>query len=196
MYHEKLPNQKWMAHPQFPNGEVLYLRGEERANLKNKELSLKIVEQRLENDWSIDEALTLNKNYVKVDGRIYYYYENSKREEYILLEDMERAEVDHNINARTVGKRLNQGMSVNEALTKPLSAKALRDYERDLDMSLMNTLIKRDEQQQAMRVQEIKIEREKEVKPHLYNGTPQVHHRSDYCQYLMDNDIFPKKVAK
>ena len=37
-------------------------------------------------------------------------------------------------------------------------------------------------------------EKQKEERPWLYDGTPQVHTRSKYVADLMKNDIFPKVV--
>ncbi|RIM92663.1 hypothetical protein BU100_10755 [Staphylococcus xylosus] len=35
-----------------------------------------------------------------------------------------------------------------------------------------------------------------ERKPWLYDGTPQVHPRSQYVQDMMVNDIYPKRVIR
>ncbi|EJD87833.1 hypothetical protein HMPREF9990_08455 [Staphylococcus epidermidis NIHLM061] len=46
----------------------------------------------------------------------------------------------------------------------------------------------------------VRLERQKELdlrrkKPHLFE-VPQVHSRSEWCTYLMENDIFPRKAVR
>ncbi|WP_287175166.1 SA1788 family PVL leukocidin-associated protein [Staphylococcus sp.] len=50
------------------------------------------------------------------------------------------------------------------------------------------------------RMRLVRLERQKELnlrrkKPHLFE-VPQVHSRSEWCNYLMENDIFPRKVVR
>ena len=45
------------------------------------------------------------------------------------------------------------------------------------------------------RIQRRRMEELKRKKPHLFT-VPQKHGRGKWCSHLMENDIFPKKVAR
>ncbi|MDU7278882.1 SA1788 family PVL leukocidin-associated protein, partial [Staphylococcus sp.] len=45
------------------------------------------------------------------------------------------------------------------------------------------------------RMEQRRLQELKRKKPHLFT-VPQKHSRSEWCKYLMENDIFPRKVVR
>lgn len=47
-------------------------------------------------------------------------------------------------------------------------------------------------QNQQTQKESLALQRKKQNRPWLFDGTPQKHNRGKWCKYLMSNDIFPK----
>lgn len=184
MYKETLQNGVTRLHPIRKDGSVLMIHEGKRDQItKGLGLPISFIEQRLQDGWSDERALSLGRNYVMKDGHIFYLYNRKGREVYISLEDMERAEVDWGITTTTVGKRLGKGHSVEKALTTP--------RKEDLHFFGMREYMKKQEKIRSERaVSQMREQKYRERKPHLYDGTPQQHTFNEYAQYLADSYKF------
>ena len=73
---------------------------------------------------------------------------------------------------------------------------AIDDTEILKDRQLKNMRLQARKAERSRELKEMyRIERDKERRPHMYDGTKQQHSRGAWCEYLMENDKFPK-VAK
>lgn len=120
-----------------------------------------------------------------------YYVVRTKEQKYLLpVEDVHEAEYTGTPWKLIVRRIKYSGYSPEEAL--------FEDYnEQDTEMKERKRLSQL-EHEDRMRL--VRLERQKELdlrrkKPHLFN-VPQKHSRSEWCTYLMENDISPRKVVR
>lgn len=179
--------------PQRPDGSAIWLTKEEKRHYGNLNISSRIIEERLQEGWGEDDATTLSTNYVMHNGRIHYLYNRKGKEIYVSLEDMKKADLELALDAKAIAVRLGKGYSVEDALTRPLDRRYVSSYQ--LLGDTFNTWKALDAKRAREAVKELRERKLKEDKPHLFDGTPQQHSRGAWCEYLMENDIFPK-VAK
>ncbi|MHC0478870.1 SA1788 family PVL leukocidin-associated protein [Staphylococcus capitis] len=96
-----------------------------------------------------------------------------------ILENMELI----GIKEHTVKNRLSSGWGFDDAIQAPIGTTRAEWSERKA-LKLKAEKLKQSEN-----------ERLKRKKPHLFT-VPQKHPRGKWCKHLMENDIFPKKVAR
>ena len=178
--------------PQRPDGSAIWLTKEEKRHCGNLNISSRIIEERLQEGWGEDDATTLSTNYVMHNGRIHYLYNRKGKEIYVSLEDMKKADLELALDAKSIAVRLGKGYSVEDALTRPLDRRYVSSYQ--LLGDTFNTWKALDAKRAREAVKELRERKLKEDKPHLFDGTPQQHSRGAWCEYLMQNDIFPKVV--
>lgn len=179
--------------PQRPDGSAIWLTKEEKRHCGNLNISSRIIEERLQDGWGEDDATTLSTNYVMHNGRIHYLYNRKGKEIYVSLADMKKADLELALDAKSIAVRLGKGYSVEDALTRPLDRRYVSSYQ--LLGDTFNTWKALDAKRAREAVKELRERKLKEDKPHLFDGTPQQHSRGAWCEYLMENDKFPK-VAK
>lgn len=192
MYKELDKDGYVRAHPTRPDGSVVWIEDNERRYiLQLLGNTIALMDKRLEEGWSAEQAKYLTPNYVMIDGIIYYLYNRKGYEVYIPLEDIERAEVDLGLQTKTICHRIGKGYSLHEALTKPIK----RSWQDEPSITDMMSNLKAKEQKRSREaIKQMKERKYREEKPHLYDGTPQKHSLGNYTKYLMENDIFPKVV--
>lgn len=192
MIYIKDENEEGHWCPQRPDGSAIWLTKEEKRHCGNLNISSRIIEERLQEGWGEDDATTLSTNYVMHNGRIHYLYNRKGKEIYVSLEDMKKADLELALDAKSIAVRLGKGYSVEDALTRPLDRRYVSSYQ--LLGDTFNTWKALDAKRAREAVKELRERKLKEDKPHLFDGTPQQHSRGAWCEYLMQNDIFPKVV--
>ena len=106
--------------------------------------------------------------------------------EYDIMGENLKCMEENGLSKTYVSRRLLHGWTLNEACKVPKHIR-LEDYREEQKIKQM------DAQERRVRTQ-IKKNKHKEEHPWLYDGTPQVHPRSEYVANLMTYDAFPKVV--
>ncbi|MET9551205.1 SA1788 family PVL leukocidin-associated protein, partial [Streptomyces sp. NPDC006627] len=94
---------------------------------------------------------------------------------------------EENIQLANVRTRLVDGWYLEDAVEAPVGMR------RKEWLILKKDVVKKETLKEKL--ERYRTERLKRNKPHLFN-VPQKHSRGKWCEYLMENDIFPKKVAR
>lgn len=188
MHYERRNGLSPKPYPTTAKGKIVWLNESERKELVNMHVTLETVDQRLNEGWTVEQAISLNQKYVTYDNEIHYFFKKGNRIEYIPLAEMEKAEIDRGIAQRTIAKRLNQGMTVRDALTLVPITTEYKSIERDVQEQQSKLRQKAIEKQE--RVKRQKLARKRANKPHLYDGTPQKHTFGKYAQYLTESYTF------
>ncbi|MBE9439722.1 hypothetical protein IM146_04910 [Staphylococcus epidermidis] len=134
--------------------------------------------------------LAKNRTIEFKNNRLYYVVKTEEKKHLLPVEDVHEAEYTGTPWKLIVRRIKYSGYSPEEAL--------FEDYnEQDTEMKERKRLSQL-EHEDRMRL--VRLERQKELdlrrkKPHLFN-VPQKHSRSEWCTYLMENDIFPRKVVR
>jgi len=134
--------------------------------------------------------LARNRTIEFKNNRLYYVVRTKKQKHLLPVEDVHEAEYTGTPWKLIVRRIKYSGYSPDKAL--------FEDYnEQDTEMKERKRLSQL-EHEDRMRL--VRLERQKELdlrrkKPHLFN-VPQKHSRSEWCTYLMENDIFPRKVVR
>ena len=134
--------------------------------------------------------LAKNRTIEFKNNKLYYVVKTEKQKHLLPVEDVHEAEYTGTPWKLIVRRIKYSGYSPEEAL--------FEDYnEKDTEMKERKRLSQL-EHEDRMRL--VRLERQKELdlrrkKPHLFN-VPQKHSRSEWCTYLMENDIFPRKVVR
>lgn len=93
---------------------------------------------------------------------------------------------EENIQLANVRTRLVDGWYLEDAVEAPIGMRRKEWLNLKEDVVGEETL--------KEKLERYRTERLKRNKPHLFN-VPQKHSRGKWCKYLMENDIFPKKVV-
>ena len=114
------------------------------------------------------------------------------KQTFVMTEKDEMKMEESGINMFSLRQRINKGWDFYDAIEAPVGMRrkewnALKRMEQLEEMREVESL--------KERIQRRRMEELRRKKPHLFN-VPQKHTRSDYCSYLMENDIFPKKVVR
>lgn len=114
------------------------------------------------------------------------------KQTFVVTEKDEMKMEESGVNMYGVRQRIKKGWAYNDAIEAPVGMrskewKALKRMERLSEIE-ENLSLKE-------RLQRRRMETLKRKKPHLFN-VPQKHPRGKWCKHLMENDIFPKKVAR
>ena len=113
------------------------------------------------------------------------------KQTFVMTEKDEMKMKESGVNMYGVRQRIKKGWDFYDAIEEPVGMRrkewnALKRMEQLEEMREVESL--------KERIQRRRMEELRRKKPHLFN-VPQKHTRSDYCSYLMENDIFPKKVV-
>lgn len=168
----------------YHNGNLYELSREELYALKNKNLSIPIIEQRLRDGWSYEQATTLNASYVMKNGIICFMKALPDVTLYIPLNVMQ----EHSIQYYRIEKHYKDGYFLDEIIGDDFEY--FVEYNSRTKYDLANEDVKR-----KKRAERLKREKEMKKRPWLYDGTPQPPYARDkYTQYLMQTSIYPKAV--
>lgn len=134
--------------------------------------------------------LAKNRTIEFKNNRLYYVVKTEKQKHLLPVEDVHEAEYTGTPWNLIVRRIKYSGYSPEEALFKDYNEQDTETKERKRLSQL--------EHEDRMRL--VRLERQKELdlrrkKPHLFE-VPQKHSRSEWCTYLMENDIFPRKVVR
>ncbi|MBM0873576.1 SA1788 family PVL leukocidin-associated protein [Staphylococcus epidermidis] len=134
--------------------------------------------------------LAKNRTIEFKNNRLYYVVKTEKQKHLLPVEDVHEAEYTGTPWKLIVRRIKYSGYSPEEALFEEYNEQDTEAKERKKLYQL--------EHEDRMRL--VRLERQKELnlrrkKPHLFE-VPQVHSRSEWCNYLMENDIFPRKVVR
>lgn len=134
--------------------------------------------------------LARNRTVEFKNNRLYYVVKTEEQKHLLPVEDVHEAEYTGTPWKLIVRRIKYSGYSPEEALFEEYNEQDTEAKERKQLSQL--------EHEDRMRL--VRLERQKELnlrrkKPHLFE-VPQVHSRSEWCNYLMENDIFPRKVVR
>lgn len=134
--------------------------------------------------------LAKNRTIEFKNNRLYYVVKTEEQKHLLPVEDVHEAEYTGTPWKLIVRRIKYSGYSPEEALFEEYN-------EQDTEMKERKRLSQL-EHEDRMRL--VRLERQKELdlrrkKPHLFE-VPQRHSRSEWCTYLMENDIFPRKVVR
>lgn len=134
--------------------------------------------------------LAKNRTIEFKNNRLYYVVKTGEQKHLLPIEDVHEAEYTGTPWKLIVRRIKYFGYSPEEALFEKYNEQDTEAKERKQLSQL--------EHEDRMRL--VRLERQKEInlrrkKPHLFE-VPQVHSRSEWCNYLMENDIFPRKVVR
>lgn len=169
----------------------------------NKGLTLAQVQNRVDTGWDFFDAVELGKNYVLMDGDICLRYDDHVRTLYIPLFMVDKLGLRHN-GTRQLTYNLSTGKSLKNAVSnmfggifdRKLAAElaAIDDTEILKDRQLKNMRLQARKAERRREIKEMyRIERDKERRPHMYDGTNQQHSFGEYAQYLADSYTFKCK---
>lgn len=134
--------------------------------------------------------LAKNRTIEFKNNRLYYVVKTEEQKHLLPVEDVHEAEYTGTPWKLIVRRIKYSGYSPEEALFEEYNEQDTEAKERKQLSQL--------EHEDRMRL--VRLERQKELnlrrkKPHLFE-VPQVHSRSEWCNYIMENDIFPRKVVR
>lgn len=134
--------------------------------------------------------LAKNRTIEFKNNRLYYVVKTEEQKHLLPVEDVHEAEYTGTPWKLIVRRIKYSGYSPEEALFEEYNEQDTEAKERKQLSQL--------EHEDRMRL--VRLERQKELnlrrkKPHLFE-VPQVHSRSEWCNYLMENDIFPRRVVR
>lgn len=134
--------------------------------------------------------LAKNRTIEFKNNRLYYVVKTEEQKHLLPVEDVHEAEYTGTPWKLIVRRIKYSGYIPEEALFEEYNEQDTEAKERKKLYQL--------EHEDRMRL--VRLERQKELnlrrkKPHLFE-VPQVHSRSEWCNYLMENDIFPRKVVR
>lgn len=134
--------------------------------------------------------LAKNRTIEFKNNRLYYVVKTEEQKHLLPVEDVHEAEYTGTPWKLIVRRIKYSGYSPEEALFEEYNEQDTEAKERKQLSQL--------EHEDRMRL--VRLERQKELnlrrkKPHLFEVS-QVHSRSEWCTYLMENDIFPRKVVR
>ncbi|MEV7495797.1 SA1788 family PVL leukocidin-associated protein [Streptomyces anulatus] len=134
--------------------------------------------------------LARNRTVEFKNNKLYYVVRTKEQKHLLPVEDVHEAEYTGTPWKLIVRRIKYSGYSPEEALFEDYNEQDTETKERKRLSQL--------EHEDRMRL--VRLERQKELdlrrkKPHLFE-VPQRHSRSEWCTYLMENDIFPRKVVR
>ncbi|MDW4207226.1 SA1788 family PVL leukocidin-associated protein [Staphylococcus saprophyticus] len=113
-----------------------------------------------------------------------------KGKEYPLTKEMKIQLQKNKVSMALLCRRIELGWSLYESVNVPvgLKIKEFRENEQNRKVTCV-------EHNKKLHILVLEEKQKREKKPWLYDGTPQVHPRSQYVQDMMVNDIYPKNVS-
>ena len=189
----------------YDNGTERQLTREQAEVIWSNGLTLSQVQNRVDTGWDFFDAVDLGKNYVLMDGDICLKYDDDIRTLYIPLFMINRLGIRPN-NTCKLTHNLSLGKSLKNAVSnmfggltdRKLAAElaAIDDTEilKDRELKKMRKRARQEERRREIK-EAYKLERDKERRPHMYDGTKQQHSFGEYAQYLADSYTFKCKEA-
>lgn len=171
------------------NGETVYPTEEEKTVFRRQNLNSKIVQERLDNGWDYELAISLSKiNYTTLNDEIVFQMQ-IQGNTYSIPYDEYLDLCEEGITGKKIRLWIDNGKDLYSLV--PEGTLVYINGVLHEKANLINAYY--DEYQRQARARNRQKERERLKKPWLYE-VPQVHGRSKYCQYLMETSIFPKAV--
>lgn len=112
-----------------------------------------------------------------------------KGKEYPLTNEIKRQLRKNGISMPLLCGRIAKGWTLYEAVNAPIGTK-IKTF-RESEQKRKEACIEYNKNLHTLLLEE---KQKRERRPWLYDGTPQLHPRSQYVQDMMENDVFPKKV--
>lgn len=168
------------------DGKPYRMNAKESRMRGNKKISTNEIQNRLDLGMSMTQALSYSRKYAAKFGTLCYIVEGDEVFYYIPLKDVERL-TENGISMRSVSRRIDVVEDISELLLEDTTV-----YEEhcDYDQSLYDELLKK---KQEKAINKMRDDKHRELKPHLYDGTPQAHEFGEYAQYLIDSYTFKCK---
>lgn len=114
-----------------------------------------------------------------------------KDKEYPLTNDIKKKLRKNGISMPLLCGRIAKGWTLYEAVNAPIGTK-IKTF-RESEQKRKEACIEHNKNLHTLLLEE---KQKRERKPWLYDGTPQVHPRSQYVKDMMVNDIYPKRVIR
>lgn len=163
--------------------QVIELTDEQKKILKTNHISAELVQERLNDNWTLEQAISLRSNFVQKFGGIHWCYASPDETIYIPLDVKEQI----NLQKYRLRQNLIKGMSFEEIFQDDFMYVVEENTATEYDLAL------KDLERQRI-AEELRAERERKTKPWLYDGTPQCVKPSKWYKHLAENDIFIKVV--
>ncbi len=164
------------------DGREIVLTNKQRAEMRVKQLSLALVQQRINEGWTLKQALKYNSTYVTKNNEICWMIPMIEMSFYIPVREKERINV---VGAR-ITERVKKGEWIDEILGDI-------DYYVEYNGRTHYDLAT-DDIERKLEAEKLEEERKKRLKPWLYDGTPQAVKPSEWFKYLCENDLMKKAV--
>jgi len=164
----------------YIDGRPYRLTPNQMAKRNSNKISTNELQNRLDLGLTVDEALKIGRNYVTKFGEICYQFDDIDVSYYIPIGELK----EQDINISVVTRGINQGYDIVELVPDGTTVfEESPEYDSMQNQRLAE--IKRQE-----KIEEYKRAKYRENKPHLFDGTPQVHKFGEYAQYLADSYSF------
>lgn len=183
---DELVKPVWQKDVYQIDGKPYRMTAKESNMRVNKKISTNEIQNRLNLGMSMTQALSYSRKYAAKFGTLCYEVEGDEVFYYIPLEDVEGL-AENGISMRSVSRRIDVVEDISELL---LENTTVYEEHSDYDQSLNDELLKKKQEKAINKMRDAK---HRELKPHLYDGTPQTHEFGEYAQYLIDSYMFKCK---
>ena len=164
-------------------GQEYTLSKDEINQMRKGKVTADTFDERIAKGWNIKDAIYLNHNFVPFKNGVYLAVPVFNDTYYIKRSDFEDMRQKYNLSTQKIFSRVRK-QPIEEVIPEEYTI-----YEKESDDD-MNYLAEQREREE--RIKERELNRLKERKPHLFNGTPQKHVFDKYCIHLFDNNVFAK----
>lgn len=155
----------------------------ERKRKSDAKLPTSEIQARLNLGLSMEEALKFGIKYAAKFGHICYEIEGNGCFYYIPIDDVEELR-NNGISLVSIERNVLTVDDISELLLEDT-----RVFEEDYDHD-SSIEVQLNESRREQKIQEYKDAKHREQKPHLYDGTPQVHKWGSYAEYLASSYTF------
>ncbi|MBF0814068.1 hypothetical protein IR133_10085 [Staphylococcus saprophyticus] len=155
----------------------------ERKRKSDAKIPTSEIQSRLDLGLSMEEALKFSIKYAAKFGHICYEIEGNGCFYYIPIDDVNELR-RNGISMADVERNVLTVDDISELL---LEDTRVFEEDYDYDSSISTKL---NEQHRKQKIQEYKDVKHREQKPHLFDGTPQVHKWGSYAEYLASSYTF------
>lgn len=174
----------------MPKAKIIMYKGQEYTLSKDEinqmrkgKVTADAFDERIAKGWNIKDAVYLNHNFVPFKNGVYLAVPVFNDTYYIKRSDFENMRQKYNLSTQKIFSRVRK-QPIEEVIPEEYTI-----YEKESDDD-MNYLAEQREREERIKARE--LNRLKERKPHLFNGTPQKHVFDKYCVHLFDNNVFAK----
>mgnify|MGYP007037675394 CR=1 FL=1 len=144
------------------DGKEIELTEKQIFQMKCKQIPTALVQHRIYEGWTLDEAIKYNPSYITKGGEIWWVMSMPKATLYIPAKDKKRVR----ISRKKIEEALVEGDYLDDVLGDKITYFVEYNERTEYDLAVEDT----NRQQKA---EQLEKERHKRLKPHLYNGTPQ-----------------------